>query len=664
MRLSGGDASRPLVSVWGWGWIAGLGLLFVYLHRHFLWRMYRIATGEWGGDWSHALIVPIISCYFISQNRHLLAAGKRCVYWPGLLVLFAGMFSFAWCIYPVRNDMLQGYSMIVSLFGLVLFLLGPGMMRVLWFPIVYLALGVKISDRLWEQIAWKLQLVAAKSSAFVMQLLWVDAAVEGSTITLTFQRAGRLVVEPINVAEACSGLRMLMAFVALGAAMAYLVERAWWKRLVMLVLAVPIAVLINIGRVTAIGMLSMVNPEMARGDFHVFVGMLMLVPAAALFILVGWVLDRAVIDEPRPETPPAALLEAGVSGFGPNGRRLWRSVVKGLVVGVTLTVVIGLEYGLLLASYRPEDLFAGQLSSSIAVGLLMGGLVLLAVGLWVVRKLVGTSGAGVSLGIGLGVLLAAVLGLNGVVQATRTVLVKQPVPVRRTLGLLPNRVGPWVKESEAPQMTAEALEALGTKQYISRVYRDTSKPRNSVGSRVRLHVAYYTGTPDTVPHVPDRCFVAGGHRQVGLGRATVRLSGTGYRQDDAGQWVASSKLDRDGVRMPATEMPVTLFSFADPNRPTQVANVVYFFVANGKVLPTPEWVRATAFDPRDRYSYYCKVEVGMGDLADSTAAAECASAFLSAMMPEIMACLPDWVDVTEGRWPAAGGSSGRPPAIR
>ncbi len=654
---------RPLISWRGWCWIAVLGSLFAVLHRTFLWRMVRIATGEWGGDWSHAMVVPLISVYFITQNRSRLASATSRVYLPGLVLLFGGILSFAWCIYPVRNDMFQGYSMIVGLFGLVLFLLGPAVMRTLWFPILYLALGVKISQRIWEQIAWQLQLVAAKSSTIVLQMLGVDASVTGSTIELAFMRNGQWVVDKLNVAEACSGLRMLMAFVALGAAMAYLVPRAWWQRLVMVALAVPIAVMVNIGRVTAIGLISMVDKEKATGDFHVFVGMLMLIPAAGMFMLVGWVLDRIIVYDGAPSVgraskrvEPVQEHTATDEGTAAQGTR----VLKGFLLGGVLTIVMGLEYGVLLAINRPEDLFGGRLTGELASGLSLVGLLILALGFWCVHRMtraktVNQSAARLpALGVAAGVLLAAVVGLNGVVGATRIVLIKQSVPVRRPLFYLPERVGTWEMVHEDPPLSAEALEALGTKQYISRAYQDLSWPTQGPEAYARLHVAYYTGTPDTVPHVADRCYVAGGVQGIGTGFATLELTGPGYRKDpESNGLLASSQLSTTPVRVPSETIDATIFSFAQPDSPSRVSNVLYFFVANGKVFSTPEWVRAKAFDLRDRYSYYCKVEVGMFGVGDTAMAAERAEAFLSVMLPEIMACLPDWVDVIAGRWPAS-----------
>ncbi len=661
-NLPGQGTHRPLISTQGWYWLVGIGLLFVALYRTYLWRMGLIALGEWGGDWSHALIVPLISGYFISQNRDKLIQIPRRVYGLGLVVLFVGMLFSAWCIYPIRNDMLLGYSMVFTLFGLVLFLLGPAMMRVLWFPIAYLALGVKVSDRIWSGIAGKLQLVAAQSATVVMQMVGVDASVSGSTIEITLMRGGEWMVEKLNVAEACSGLRMLMAFIALGAAIAYLVERAWWQRVTMLLLAVPIAVLVNIGRVTVMGFLTIVNKQMASGDFHLLVGMLMLIPAAGLFWLVGWVLDKMIIDEPDgtdpqaggPVSPPPMAVSDTASEAETNGASAggWSGdrIAKGLALGSVLMVLIGLEYGLFLAIARPNDLFGGVLSPAVAAVLLGVGMVAVVWGLWLIPKLTGPERApGPSaLGVIAGVLLAAVLGFNAVVRATQTVLIKEEVPIRLPLFNLPKQVGSWTQIREDPRLSAEMLDALGTRQYTSRLYRDTRGTGSGVTAR--LHVAYYTGTPDTVPHVPERCFIASGLEWIDKDLVPLELSGPGYRFE-AGGWRSASQLNPQGVSIPSKSFDATCFTYASPQDPTRSSNVIYFFVANGKYLPTPDWVRAEAFDPTDRYSYYCKVEVGLYGVADPQAAAEHASDFLSVMLPEVMACLPDWGEVTSGRWP-------------
>lgn len=653
---------------WAWGWILGLGGLFVALHWWFFFRTFKRSLHEWGGDWSHALIVPLISAYFVYQNAEKLASLSRRVFWPGLAIMLAGILSFIWWIEPGRNDMFQGYSMIITLFGLVLFLLGPTMMRVLWFPIAYLAVGVKVSERIWDQVAWKLQLIAAQAATIVLQLLGqvlgIDASVQGSTIKLSFMRNGAWVNESLNVAEACSGLRMLMAFVALGLAMAYLVDRPWWHRMVMLLLIVPIAIAVNVGRVSATGLIYMIDPAMASGDLHKFIGLVMLIPAAGLFWLLTWVLDHVVIRDahppsvrPRTAAGGAAAAQAkGLVAAGFDRARAGR-LAGGAALGCAVTLLIGVVFGLALAVYRPQDVFGGWLTSPIAKGLFIVGVALLVGVVVAVRRMVlpeskPNRGPGpVALGLAIGVLFAATAGLQAAVKLTGVVVYKLPVSLRKPLYLIPDRIGNWKLLHEDPPLSEEMVETLGTKQYLSRVYADANDPR----SIMRIHVAYYTGIPDTVPHVPDRCYVAGGVQPISTDGMLLTIAGPQYRPTPAGQWESPSILNPAGVRLPKDKIEATIFTYALADQALTERHVFYFFSANGKFLSTPDLVRLNGFDPRDRHSYYCKVEVEPLGVGDALAAAVRVSEFLSTMLPEILACLPDWVDVQEGRWPKTGG---------
>src|SRR5690606_22564458 len=117
-----------------------------------------------------------------------------------------------------------------------------------------------------------------------------------------------------------------------------------------------------------------------------------------------------------------------------------------------------------------------------------------------------------------------------------------------------SRVGQWEMVREDPPLSAEALESLGTTQYVSRLYRNRNVPESQPGSMAKLHVAYYTGTPDTVPHVPDRCYVAGGVTPRGLGAATLTLDGPSYRKAGKG-WIVGSKLEPHRVFLPRVDVP-------------------------------------------------------------------------------------------------------------
>ncbi len=672
-NLTTAGEARPLITPRGWGWIGLLTLLFVVLHRNFLYRALLISLDD--NDWSHALLVPVIGAYYLFQNRGRLMRMTSSVCWWGLPIMLVGMVSYAFFIYPGQNDMFQGYSMIIALFGLVLFILGTRMMTVLWFPILYLGFGVKVSQKLWEMIALKLQNIASVSSTFLLNMIGlaldVEASVRGNTIELYHQ--GMKLHPPMNVAEACSGLRMLMAFLALGVAMAFLAPRSWWQRVVMVGMTLPIAVAVNVGRVTTLGFLHVYAPEYAKGDFHIFVGMLMLIPAAGLFLLLGWVLDKLIIaDEPDERGQGEAQTDRPLVAYEPTDTD-GPTIIKGLLFGSGLTLLACVLYVLLIAVVRPD--IAVQMvggSEPVARGVSAGGLLLVLLLMWfgaariwprlIPRDQSVSPGRkrAVALAMGAGFLVTAMAGQEATVRANKVVMFKQDVPLRKQLDLLEHPSGHWRFISQDPPLGKDILEELGTTMYLNRTYEDTAWAGGGRGRIADVHVAYYTGTPDTVPHVPQQCFKASGLVHVAGGATALKLQGEGYQEDPAapGGYVHAVKDTGFGkeVRIPGLDIPATYFTFADPRRNNEQVNVVYFFVANGKYFKGPNEVRLKGFDLRDKYSYYCKVQVTVG-VQDKDKAGERIASLLSELMPEIMSCLPDWVDVTEGRWPAEAPAS-------
>jgi exosortase len=657
----------PLISREGWISIGVLGGLFVFLHGNFLLRTWRIAMSD--NNWSHSLIVPLIAGYYIYQNRQRLMDVPRRVNWIGLVFVFIGLLGYAFWIYPGRNDMFQGYSMILGLLGVVLFLLGWPMMKVLWFPIAYLAFGVKVSQRLWDEVAVQLQWVAAHSATAVLKFFTIfmnfDVSNHGSTIDITqYPKVlvnGIPMMQPVtnglNVAEACAGLRMLMAFLALGVALAFLWERANWQRLIMALMAVPIAVAINVGRVTVLGLLSLYNPELTKGDFHIFIGMVMLIPAAGLFLLLGWVLDRLVITEhgrkSQSSAPPISRTPQCVaSAFDKVAS------AKGVAAGVVITLLIGLGYALIWATARP-DLFSQHLTPAMVYAMLgVCAVVLLVVLFYLPRLMPVATGShqsgrwrGAAMGLIAGVLVTATIGQSAVITVTKTILHKQAVPLHDPLFYMHNKLGTWELQTEAPRLSAEVQSELGTDKYFTRACKDTSWPAGTAGQFITVHVAYYTGTADTVPHVAERCLVAGGATALDKSTITLSIDNPDFFTED-GQITVYSQTTLSKVHLPDTQIPATSFVFTHRENPNHKSNVVYFFAANGKFLPNPDSVRFQGFDPRDKYAYYCKIEMRVHGVGDSEIATERAESLLSVLLPEIMACLPDWKDVTEGRWPA------------
>ena len=308
-----------LITPLGWAWIVAVGAGFVAFH----WIVLRkIIITAWGNsDWSHALLLPVIGVAYLAMHRDELAATRPRVSLWGLPLLLLGMLAYLVSIYPGQVTMFQAYSMIIALAGLTLLLLGPAMMRWAWFPIAYLSLGVPVSQAYWDRLAERLQDIAATGAAVLLDLIATTElpkpfAVDrlGNRIDLFFNRQGTPVFESLNVAEACAGLRSLMAFVALSVAIAFFNRRPWWHRLILVLSAVPIAVGINVVRVTVVGIIALYDMDAATGEFHTFVGLLMLIPAGMLFLALDWVLNRIVIREGNPRARPRARTSRTAGG--------------------------------------------------------------------------------------------------------------------------------------------------------------------------------------------------------------------------------------------------------------------------------------------------------------------------------------------------------------
>lgn len=257
---------------------------------------------SWGSDdWAHAYIVPLISGYAIWTNRDRLAKLTPEIFWPGLAPLALGIVSYFFFLLGFPNHMGQGLSIILAIFGAALLNLGPRFMPVLAFPIAYLFFAVTISQRLMQGVTFQLQLIASKGSWLLMNGIGVQTDLAGNTLQI-FKSDGTTI--PLNVAEACSGMRMVIAFYALGTAIAFLSTKQWWQRIALLLLAGPIAIFVNVLRVASLGVLSLWNPDVAKGSAHMFVGLLWLVPAFALFMFTMWALKN-LIREPNTEPTKA-----------------------------------------------------------------------------------------------------------------------------------------------------------------------------------------------------------------------------------------------------------------------------------------------------------------------------------------------------------------------
>jgi exosortase len=144
-----------------------------------------------------------------------------------------------------------------------------------------------------------MQMFAAVFGVWLFPLFGIDAMRSGTVINLI--AAGHKPMQ-LNVEQACSGMRMLVAFFALAVALAYSTNRPTWQKLTLAACALPIAIICNGFRVTMTGVLAVrVDEGWAAGKAHEYFGLLMLGPAMLMQLGVAWVLDRIFIEHKEGE---------------------------------------------------------------------------------------------------------------------------------------------------------------------------------------------------------------------------------------------------------------------------------------------------------------------------------------------------------------------------
>lgn len=175
---------------------------------------------------------------------------------------------------------------LLAAMGFVVFRFGVGQLIRWWLPVMLLALSIPLPSIIISTLALPLQLQASKMGAALLEMRHVPVALSGNLILLPNQR--------LFVTEACSGLRSLTALLAL----AVLAGGLWLKypvaRLLLVLLAIPVAILINAVRVFLTGFLVyFVSPEMGEGFMHTTEGWLMFVVAFAILGALAWVASVA-----------------------------------------------------------------------------------------------------------------------------------------------------------------------------------------------------------------------------------------------------------------------------------------------------------------------------------------------------------------------------------
>jgi exosortase len=235
---------------------------------------------DWWNDpnFSHGFFVPLFSGFLVWRDRKRLAVLPTAPSSWGALIMAAAL---AVMIVGVLGSelFLQRTSLILLLAGVVVHFFGWHFFRYLLFPWTTLFLMVPLPAIIFNQLAFPLQILASKVASNLLPIMGVPVLREGNILMLP--------AVPLEVAEACSGIRSLMSLVTLTVIYSFFVETGILRRVLLVLAAVPIAVVANALRIIGTGLLVQYwDPEKALGFFHEFSGWVIFMASLALLISV------------------------------------------------------------------------------------------------------------------------------------------------------------------------------------------------------------------------------------------------------------------------------------------------------------------------------------------------------------------------------------------
>ncbi|MEM8943791.1 MAG: exosortase/archaeosortase family protein [Planctomycetota bacterium] len=235
------------MTAWGIFALLTAALTFGY------WNMFTFTASFWSDPlYSHGYLIPVIAGFlFYARRRQLVQVTDR-ERWIGLGIIIASLCVRLWASTYDINP-IDRVTYITALLGITQLVGGWSMLKWAGPPLAFLIFMFPIPSVLQNSVLIWLQKLAAISSTWTLQLIGVPALRDGS----------RLMIDglELEVADACSGLRMSTIFGAMSVALAMMMNRPWWDRVVILLSAIPVALFTNVIRITITALLYMAFPE-------------------------------------------------------------------------------------------------------------------------------------------------------------------------------------------------------------------------------------------------------------------------------------------------------------------------------------------------------------------------------------------------------------------
>lgn len=234
-------------------------------------------------NYSHGLLVPFITAYLLWKNRRAVNLNNVRPSCIGFGVLLASL-----VLYVLGSGggmvALQRIAFVTGIIGVVWYNYGDAAFKTIAFPLLFLFFMIPVPIAIEGLITMRLQLWVSDISASLLNALSITVFREGNLLHFASYS--------LEVAEACSGIRSLAAFLMLGCLLAYLMQGSYIRKTAIILIAFPLAIFVNIARVVGTGILAnMYGESVAQGFFHDFSGMAVFIVGFFLFMVAVVILE-------------------------------------------------------------------------------------------------------------------------------------------------------------------------------------------------------------------------------------------------------------------------------------------------------------------------------------------------------------------------------------
>ena len=268
--------------------------------------------GVWDIDpeYSHCVLIPAISIFLVWRERAALARTPFAGSWLGVVVLITG--AGLWGVAELSTIWtIEQYAFLVVIYGLVLAFVGVQVFRRLWMAMLILVFTIPLPVIFSNSLSLHLELISSALGVDIIRLFNIPVYLDGNVIDLGIYK--------LQVAEACSGLRYLFPLMTLAFIVTYFFRAPFWKRLILFLASIPVAILMNSLRIGLIGVsVAYWGQKMAEGVLHFFEGWVVFMVSTVVLLLIATTLSRL-------GRHPMRLRDALVMDLGPAPARVRES---------------------------------------------------------------------------------------------------------------------------------------------------------------------------------------------------------------------------------------------------------------------------------------------------------------------------------------------------